>query len=131
VLRERFGLLLSHLADVLDAAAIEEDQNRSDDKIKRTVKNFIRTHTRGITKREAKRLLRELTDAFALSDWVDEATKQIGTIRQVHALEDTVSPIVHDFEAFRDAIRSLGEKERQQYQNDASKDPAAKLLETS
>jgi len=131
ILRERFGMLLAHLAEVLDAAAIEEDQNRSDDKVKRTVKNFIKTHTRGITKREAKRLLRELSDAFASSEWVDEATKQIGTIRQLHEIEDSVSPTVKNFDAFRDAIRSLGEKERQQYQNDASKDPAAKLLETS
>lgn len=129
LLRERFGALLAHLAEVLDAAATEEDQNRSDDKVKRTVKNFLRTHTRGITKREAKRLLRELTDAFAQSDWIDEATKQIGAIRVTHALEDVSVPTVQNFDGFRDAIRSLGEKERQHYQNDASKDPAAQLLD--
>lgn len=128
VLRLRFGRLLSHLASVLDAASVEEDQNRSDDKIKRTVKNFLRTHTKGITKREAKRLLRELTDAFAQSDWVDEAVRRIGIIRHDFALEDPVSPTVQDFEAFRAAVRALAEKERQQYQDDASKDPAANLL---
>lgn len=128
-LRQRFGKLLAHLASVLDAAAVEEDQNRSDDKVKRTVKNFYRTHTRGITKREAKRLLRELADAFAQSDWVDEATIRIGKIRLQHELEDAVSPTVQDFGGFRSAIRALGEKERQEYQDDATKDPAAKLLD--
>ena len=128
LLRARFGHLLAHLADALDAASTEEDQNRSDDKIKRTVKNFLRTHTKGITKRDAKRLLRELTDAFAHSDWVDEAVRQIGAIRNDHRLEDSTSPAVQDFDGFRDAIRALSEKERQQYQDDASKDPAASLL---
>lgn len=128
VLRRRFGGLLSHLASVLDAASAEEDQNRSDDKIKRTVKNFLRTHSKGITKREAKRLLRELTDAFAQSDWVDEAVHRIAVIRNDFALEDSTNPTVHDFESFRGAVRALAEKERQQYQDDASKDPAASLL---
>ncbi|WP_157811226.1 hypothetical protein [Microbacterium lacus] len=127
-LRDRFGELLGYLAEVLDSAAVEEEQNRSDDKVKRTIKNFARTHTRGISKREAKRLLRELADAFAQSDWVDEATQRISAIRREHELEDSTSPTVVDFDGFRGAIRSLGEKERQQYQDDATKDPAASLL---
>lgn len=130
LLRERFSALLARLAGVLDAAAVEENQNRSDDKVKRTVKNFLRAHPRGITKREAKRLLRELSEAFARSDWVDEATRQIGTIRSEHALEDVTLPTVQDFVSFSNAIRALGEKERQEYQDDATKDPAAVLLDT-
>jgi len=128
VLRQRFGALLSHLAEALDAASSEEDQNRSDDKVKRTVKNFIRTHTKGVTKREAKRLLRDLADAFTTSTWVDDATRRIGDIRRVHDLEDNQIPTVQDFDGFRDSVRSLAQRERQQYQDDASKDPAASLL---
>jgi predicted ATPase len=129
-LRERFTSLLSQLSEVLDAASVEEEHNRSDDKVKRTVKNFLTTHNRGITKREAKRLLRELTDAFSQSDWVDEATRQIAVIRHEHALEDVSSLTVHDFEGFRASIRALAAKERQQYQDDATKDPAAALIGT-
>ena len=128
LLRERFAALLAHLSEVLDAASVEEDRNRSDDKVKRTVKTFLKSHTKGITKREAKRLLRELTDAFTQSEWVDQATRQIGEIRNKHALEDATTLVVGDFDSFREAIRALGEKERQQYQDDASKDPAAALL---
>ncbi len=127
-LRQRFASLLSHLSEVLDSASNEEDRNRSDDKVKRTVKNFLKSHTKGITRREAKRLLRELTDSFAQSDWVDEATRQIGAIRSEHRLEDVAVLTVADFDGFREAIRALGEKERQQYQDDATKDPAAALL---
>ncbi|WP_181062765.1 ATP-dependent endonuclease [Pseudoclavibacter sp. RFBG4] len=130
-MRERFGTLLVHLADVLDTAAVEEDQNRSDDKIKRTVKNFMKTHTRGITKRAAKRLLRELADAFAISTWLDEATQRIARIRASHELEDPASTHVRDFEGFREDIRALAEKERQEYQDDAARDPAAHLLKNT
>lgn len=126
--RERFDNLLKHLAAVLDAAKVEEDHDRSDDKVKRTVRTFLRTHTHGITKREARRLLRELADGFSQSDWVDEATKRIGRIREEHELEDLTRPTVRDFDAFRTAIRGLGEKERQSYQDDATQDPAAPLL---
>jgi len=126
--RERFKGLLTHLAAVLDAAKVEEDHDRSDDKVKRTVRTFLRAHNRGITKRDAKRLLRELTDGFSQSDWVDEATMRISQIRQKHELEDLARPTVQDFDAFRTAIRSLGEKERQAYQDDATQDPAAPLL---
>ncbi|MCJ1707855.1 AAA family ATPase [Microbacterium sp. VKM Ac-2923] len=127
-LRERFENLLTHLAAVLDAAKVEEDHDRSDDKVKRSVRTFLRAHTQGITKRDARRLLRELADGFSQSDWVDEATKRIATIRQKHELEDLTRPTVEDFEAFRTAIRALGEKERQAYQDDATQDPAAPLL---
>ncbi|MBT1634611.1 AAA family ATPase [Clavibacter michiganensis] len=126
--RERFEHLLAHLAAVLDAAKVEEDHDRSDDKVKRTVRTFLRAHTQGIMKRDARRLLRELTDGFSQSDWVDEATKRIGHIRQEHDLEDLARPTVQDFDAFRTAIRGLGEKERQAYQDDATQDPAAPLL---
>lgn len=36
-IRDRFENLLTHLAAVLDAAKVEEDHDRSDDKVKRTV----------------------------------------------------------------------------------------------
>ncbi|NMO03286.1 AAA family ATPase [Gordonia sp. TBRC 11910] len=130
-LRHRFEKLLSHLSSVLDRAAVEENQSRSDDKVKRAVKNFLRNHKKGISKREATRLLRELTDAFASSDWIDEATRQIGEIRRVYELNDSSSPAVHDFSEFRKAIQALGEKERLEYQDDASKDPAAQILEAA
>ena len=52
----------------------------------------------------------------------------IGAIRNEHRLEDVAAPIVTDFDSFRESIRALGEKERQQYQDDATKDPAAALL---
>lgn len=84
------------------------------------MKNFLKSHTKGITKREAKRLLRELADAFAQSDWVDEATRRIGAIRNEYALEDVATLTVEDFDGFREAVRALGEKKRQQYQDDAN-----------
>ncbi|WPF82677.1 AAA family ATPase [Sanguibacter sp. 4.1] len=127
-LRERFGALLSHLAERLNSAAQVEDQNRSDDKVKRVVKSFSQTYRRGITKREARKTLRQIHDAFSSSPWVEEAAQSIDQIRTKFEIDDNLSPVVSDFEEFREAIRALGLRERQEYQDDATKDPAATLL---
>lgn len=129
ILRERFASLLEHLSEILDSAATEEFNNRSDDKIKRSITNFVRNHPKGISKYDARRLLRELTVAFQDSDWADEAIHQIGQIRREHELEDPTTSTVQEFVVFKEKILALGTKERLEYQDDSNKDPAAALID--
>lgn len=66
---------------------------------------------------------------FHLTRWVDETARQIGVIRSKHRLEDAAVLTVAGFFGFREAIRALGMKERQQHEDDAAKDPAATLFQ--
>jgi predicted ATPase len=127
-LLHRFGALLATLSELLDRAAEEEEHNRGDDRLKRSVSNFLKNHTRGMRKNDARRLVRELKSALVLSEVSDVLVARIQSISRAHGLDDPVGDSLVDFEGFRDAIKELGAAERIAYQDDAASDPAASVL---
>lgn len=126
-LRERFGALLSDLATRLEAASDEEDRNRTDDRLKRAIKNFARNHPSGIKKHDAKRLLREIESALGDSEFGDSIMPRVNRIVRDFELADSTSQNVPRFIQFREEIRSLSSSERIAYQDDALVDPAGTL----
>jgi hypothetical protein len=102
-LRERFGSLLRKLAQCLDDAAIEEEAERSDDRLKRIVKNFELNHSNGISKHDAAQLLRRLDAALGDSRFRDSLAPKLQHIGQMFELEDLSAPRVPRFGEFRNA----------------------------
>lgn len=123
-LRDRFGNLLSHLAKRLEAAADEEERNRTDDRLKRAIKNFTRNHPSGMRKHDARRLLREIESALGDSEFGDTILPRANRIARDFELADPTSQNVPRFTQFREEIRSLSSSERIAYQDDLLLDPA-------
>jgi hypothetical protein len=128
LLRRRFSLLLTHLADMLEDALIEEERSRTDDRLKRAVRNFNRDHPTGIKKPAARRLLREIESALDDSDHVDDLRARAHAISRDFGLDNLTEENVPRFDEFREGIRAFSSVDRIAYQDDASRDPAAALL---
>lgn len=130
-LRIRFSLLLKDLSDVLQDAQDEEDGARTDDRLKRAVKGFLRNHPTGMRKVDARRLLREIENALGTSDFADELRSRTTRLAREFELQDVAEPMLARFAEFRDEIRAFGSVERIAYQDDALSDPAATVLDNS
>ncbi|WP_285320669.1 AAA family ATPase [Pseudarthrobacter sp. lyk4-40-TYG-27] len=130
-LRKRFAALLSFLAERLDDASAEEDRNRSDDRMKRAVNNFLRNHPQGMRKHDAKKLIRELDSALDASPVGDEIRPRLSTITRDFELGDLSTNNVPRFESFREEIKALSASERILYQDDATTDPASSVLQAT
>lgn len=128
VIRQRFGALTSLLSDRLDDAATAEDRDRSDDRLKRAVKNFSRNHPSGMKKYDANKLIREIESALATSSMGDSILSRVFRISRSFELDDLASPNVPRFAEFREQIKALSSSERVAYQDDALKDPAAEVI---
>jgi predicted ATPase len=128
-LRDRFKSLLKFLAERLDDASAEEARNRSDDRLKRAVNNFLRDHSQGMRKHDAKRLMRELESALDDSSVGEAIRPRLSRIIRGHELNDASTPNVPRFSTFREEVRALGTSERLLYQDDAAKDPASAFME--
>lgn len=127
-LRERFSSLLALLAGMLEDAFEEEARNRTDDRLKRAVKNFTRNHPHGMKKHDARKLLREIEVALASVNFASDMLSKIQSITRAYELTDLSNPSVPRFASFRDEIRAFATGERLSYQDDATKDPAASIL---
>lgn len=130
-LRERFRALLSHLAERLEVASDEEDRSRTDDRLKRAIKNFTRNHPSGMRKHDAKKLLREIEAALGTSEFCDEIRTRVHRVSREFELTDPTSPNVPRFPQFRDEIKALSSSERIAYQDDALSDPVGALSSDS
>lgn len=130
-LRERFRSLLSVVARKLEDASDEEARGRTDDRLKRAVKNFSRNHTTGMKKHDATKLLREIETSLSDADFANEIRSRVHSIARDYELSDLSTPNVPRFVAFRDDIRSFASSERISYQDDALRDPAADILSGS
>ncbi|MFE4542228.1 AAA family ATPase [Arthrobacter sp. NPDC056727] len=130
-LRGRFAALLSFLAERLDDASAEEDRNRSDDRMKRAVNNFLRNHPQGMRKHEAKKLMRELDSALDASPVGDAIRPQLSSIAREFELGDLSTNNVPRFDSFREAIKALSSSERILYQDDATTDPASSVIQAA
>lgn len=128
--RERFGVLLRSLSELLDDAADEEDRIRRDDRVKRAVRNFELDHPHGIRKQDAVKLLRELDSALGTSAFRTHLQPVLEQIAKDFELEDRSVLNVPRFPAFQQAIKAIGSSERLAYQDDATKDPASAVLPT-
>ncbi|MRJ77591.1 hypothetical protein GEV29_13680 [Aeromicrobium sp. SMF47] len=126
-LRERFRALLTHLAERLEVASDEEERSRTDDRLKRAIKNFTRNHPAGMRKHDAKKLLREIEAALGTSEFGDEIRPRVHRIAREFELTDPTSPNVPRFPLFRDQIKALNSSERIAYQDDALSDPVGAL----
>ncbi|MDI2033714.1 hypothetical protein PJL15_00814 [Paenarthrobacter nitroguajacolicus] len=130
-LRGRFAALLGFLAERLDDASAEEDRNRSDDRMKRAVNNFLRNHPQGMRKHEAKKLMRELESALDASPVGDAIRPQLSSIARDFELGDLSTNNVPRFDSFREAIKALSSSERILYQDDATTDPASSVIQAT
>lgn len=128
VMRKRFSALLAHLGGVLNAASAEEDHARTDDRLKRVVKNFTRDHTTGIKKVAARKILLEIESALGDTPFADKLRPQIHSITREFELENLTEPTVQRFDEFRERIRAFSTSERIAYQDDATRDPSSALL---
>jgi len=128
LLRRRFSALLSRLSEVLDDAFADEDRERTDDRLKRAVKNFARNYPTGMKKIAAQKLLREIDGSLGDTEFADRIRPRLHKITRDFELSDLKAPAVPRFEEFRDQIRSFSLSERIAYQDDATRDPASKLL---
>lgn len=127
-LRERFSALLGFLAERLDDASAEEDRNRSDDRLKRAVHNFLRNHPQGMRKQDGKRLMRELESALDDSAVGEAIRPKLSRIARDYELGDASTPNVPRFDGFREEVRALSTSGRLLYQDDAIKDPASAIM---
>jgi predicted ATPase len=128
-LRARFGSLLGLLGDTLDAAAFDEEINRSESRLGRAIKNFDSNHPNGIKKVEAKKLMRELESAMSRSDFADDLRVRAQQITRDWELDDFSVSDVPRFREFQAAVRTFSNRERASYQDDAAKDPSADFME--
>ncbi|WP_186446952.1 TOPRIM nucleotidyl transferase/hydrolase domain-containing protein [Mycolicibacterium porcinum] len=128
VLRTRIAALIGHLSERLDDAASEEERDRSDDRLKRSVKNFERNHTLGMRKQVAMKLLREIETASRTSPFSNDIRDKLDNIAKDYELTDLSVPNVPRFDEFRVAVKGLAMSERLAYQDDAATDPAASVL---
>lgn len=131
VLRARFAALIGYLAERLDEATSEEERDRSDDRLKRAVKNFERNHTLGMRKQLATKLLREVDSASRTSPFSNDIRIKLDQITKDFELLDLRTVNVPRFDDFKGAIRGLAISERIAYQDDAATDPAASVLPTT
>ncbi|OII21862.1 AAA family ATPase [Curtobacterium sp. MCBA15_013] len=131
LLRRRFSVLLTRLAEMLDDALSEEERARTDDHLKRAVRNFERDHTDGIKKIAARKLLRELETALDDADHVDEFRTRLYSISREFQLDDLAEPNTPRFAEFREQIRAFSNVSRIAYQDDASRDPASALIDAA
>lgn len=131
LLRERFASLLSRLTEMLDDAYDEEERSRTDDRLKRAIRNFVRNHPNGIKKPEAMKLLREIGNALGDSAMGDALRPQIAAIHREFELSNLVDHAVPRFSEFRERVRSFGNQERIAFQDDALRDPASTVLGVS
>ncbi len=127
-LRLRFSALLSYLAEVLDDAFDEEERSRTDDRLKRAVRNFSRNYTAGIKKPDAKRVLREIEGAISDSPFGDELRTRVRALHRDFELGDAADQAVPRFDEFRERVRGFATGERIAYQDDAAQDPAGAIL---
>ncbi|EFQ82024.1 hypothetical protein HMPREF0063_12866 [Aeromicrobium marinum DSM 15272] len=125
--RQRFGALLRHLAERLDLASDDEERSRTDDRLKRAIKNFTRNHPSGMRKHDAKKLLREIEASLGASEFGDEVRPRVHRIAREFELTDSTSPNVPRFPQFREEIKSLNSSERIAYQDDALSDPVGAI----
>jgi predicted ATPase len=124
-LRERFGMLFRHLGEKLEIADNEEHARRSDDQVKRLVRNFERNHPNGMKKFDAQSMMRELQTALGDADFTDiSRAKAIAMIRDFE-LDDLSVPNVPAFDRFRTEIQAFRNSDRLAYQDDVAKNPAA------
>lgn len=128
-LRERFAALLATLLERLQKATDEEHLNRSDDRFKRTLSNFDSMYPTGISKYDARRLVRELDTKLADGPHTDEARSRLQHLLRTYELNSAAQPEVARFNQFRDEVLALGQLERAAYQDDAESDPAAQILD--
>ncbi|MDQ0823344.1 putative ATPase [Arthrobacter sp. V4I6] len=129
MLRRRFAALLSFLAERLEDASEEEDRNRSDDRMKRAVNNFLRNHPQGMRKHDAKKLMRELDSALDVSPFGDAIRPRLSYIARDYELGDLSTYNVPRFDSFREEVKALSSSERILYQDDATKDPASAVTQ--
>lgn len=129
-LRARFSSLLQLLSDRLDDAFEEEERGRTDDRLKRAIRNFERDHKSGITKTDARRLLREVASALSDTEKDDRMRAQVSKLGRDYELDDFAARDVPRFDAFRAEVKAFSSAERIAYQDDAAIDPAAAVLAT-
>jgi predicted ATPase len=128
-LRDHFSSLLQALSDRLDDAYEEEERGRSDDRLKRTIRNFERDHKTGISKTDARRLLRDVTAALGDSDADDRLRAHISKLGRDFELDDFAVHDVPRFDEFRAEVKAFGSAQRIAFQDDAAVDPAAAVIE--
>lgn len=128
-LLENFSSLLDHLSTVLDDAQEEEETRRTDDRLKRIVKNFLSDYTEGMKKSAAVRLLRSIDGALGNSDFGDDLRLELSALERDFELKDLTVPKVANFSDFKERISAFSRKERLAYQDDATRNPAAIALE--
>lgn len=121
----RFANLLSVLRDTLETADLEEQERRAGSRLDRTVHAFEADFSRGMTKADALRVLKQIDSALGDSDFADRNRARIAGIAREFELHDRISPTVTRFAEFKDAVRALRSIDRLIYQDDALQDPSA------
>jgi len=99
-------------------------------RLKREIRNFERDHKSGITKTDARRLLREVAAALNDTEKDDRMRAQVSKLGRNYELDDFAVRDVPRFDAFRAEIKAFSSAERIAYQDDAAVDPAAAVLAT-
>ncbi|MGX5654358.1 hypothetical protein ACWKWC_06245 [Geodermatophilus nigrescens] len=130
-LRDRFGSLIEHLLMLLETAFDEEARSRSEDRFARALSSFETTYTNGITKYDARRVVRELDTSLGEGPHTDQARSVLQRLKRDHDLESATSPLVPRFDDFKNEVLALGRMERISYQDDARMDPAGQILDVS
>lgn len=130
-LRTRFGLLLQHLADVLNLATAVEAQSRGNDRLERILRAFDKDYPNGIKKHDARRVLLDIRTTLSGADFPDQLHGQVERLQREFQLNDPSDPRVPRFRDFRQQILELRLNDRLEFQDDAEADPAAGVLEAS
>ncbi|MGP0221460.1 hypothetical protein [Paenarthrobacter sp. NCHU4564] len=120
---DRFGQLTRHLAQTLRAAKQDEDQRRSDNKIKRLVSSFKRDFPGGVMQFKAKRLLQEIQAALGDSQYSDSIAMDVRSIERDFELDGRrPQEQVAQYEEFKTRLDGLLVLEKLSYQ-DGQGDP--------
>ncbi|MEN2739530.1 hypothetical protein ABCS02_17200 [Microbacterium sp. X-17] len=124
-IRERFASLLGLLSETLLDADEDESHERSDDRLQRAVRTFLRDYPKGMRKFEASRTLRTINTALSQADHADDIRAIVARLEREYELSDLSNPNVPRFEQFRDEIKALISLDRVLYQDDSDVDPSA------
>jgi predicted ATPase len=127
-LRARFALLTADLLEKLEAAFLDENINRDEDRFARAVASFQSTYANGISKYDARRVLRELDILLGEGPHTDRVRSVLQRLQREYELASAGPPVVARFDDFRDEVIALATFERLAYQDDARIDPAAAVL---
>ncbi|MBV1853946.1 hypothetical protein [Catellatospora tritici] len=111
-LEANFSALLAHLTRTLRVTRGREEDARRDNRLQRTVDNFLADYQTGVTRDRAMQLIGDIDATLDDSNATDDVRQAVAKLRRDFRLETEPTSPVPEYELFRERLTAVKYQQR-------------------